>query len=140
MILIHKRLVWLLTLFHRLYLFRQVNYVNHGVLQTKLLKLLGNDFKTHLIDPELPEIKPVSQSKDWLEQHPEIRMLQAKLESNETSIRLARQGYKPSWMLDITYGNRQDAENGAKRADFVSAMISFDLPLFTGERQDKMVA
>ena len=62
------------------------------------------------------------------------------VKTNQKNVELAKQSYKPSWMLDLTYGQRENAANGTKRADFVSAMVVFDLPLFTGDRQDKKVA
>jgi len=62
------------------------------------------------------------------------------VKTNEKNVELAKQSYKPSWMLDLTYGKREDSDNGTERADFVSAMVMFDLPLFTADRQDKKVA
>lgn len=43
-------------------------------------------------------------------------------------------------MLDLSYGKREDTANGIERPDFVSAMVVFDLPLFTADKQDKKVA
>ena len=40
----------------------------------------------------------------------------------------------PGWSLDLQYGQR-----GAERADLGSAMINMDLPLFTGNRQNRQV-
>ena len=59
---------------------------------------------------------------------------------NEKNVELAKQNYKPSWSLDLTYGRREKSAAGVERADFASAMVMFDLPLFTADRQDKQVA
>lgn len=69
-----------------------------------------------------------------------LRMEQAMVNMSEKNVELAKQSYKPSWMVDLTYGKRENAANGTERADFASAMVMFDLPLFTGDRQDKKVA
>ena len=51
---------------------------------------------------------------------------------------LAREAYKPEWMLGVNYGIR-DGRNadGSNRADFLSAMVTVDIPLFSGKRQDR---
>jgi outer membrane protein TolC len=61
--------------------------------------------------------------------------------AGEKDVLLAKQSYKLSWMLDVTYGQREGKNmDGSDRADFLSAMVMFDLPLFTGNRQDKKLA
>ena len=40
----------------------------------------------------------------------------------------------------VQYGLRADDPSGMTRDDFLTAMLTFDLPLFTGNRQDRMVA
>jgi outer membrane protein TolC len=43
-------------------------------------------------------------------------------------------------MLDVSYGLRSGSMGGEPRSDMLSAMVSFDLPLFRGNRQDREVA
>ena len=44
-------------------------------------------------------------------------------------------------MIDITYGERTGRNlNGSGRADFFSAMLMVDIPIFTNNRQDKRLA
>ena len=43
-------------------------------------------------------------------------------------------------MLDLSYGFRSGEMDGESRPDMLSAMVSFDLPLFRGNRQDREVA
>jgi len=63
------------------------------------------------------------------------------VEAGQLGVDIARQKYKPGWMLDVTYGNRAgDNPNGDSRDDFLSAMVIMDIPLFTGKRQDRMLA
>lgn len=76
-----------------------------------------------------------------VEQHPLVRMEDAAVARGQSGIELAKQAYKPDWMLDVTYGFRDGFNpNGSERADFLSAMVSIDLPLFTGDKQDRGVA
>ncbi len=73
--------------------------------------------------------------------HPMIQAARANVSAGENSVALARQSYKPSWMLDITYGDRDGLNmDGSQRADFVSAMVVMDIPLFTADYQDRKVA
>ena len=53
---------------------------------------------------------------------------------------LAKQKYKPEWGLTAQYGYRDSDPMGRDRADLFSVGVTFDLPLFTGNRQDKEVS
>lgn len=109
------------------------------VTRATLEKYIGNSVSTINMASELPYFT-VARNNAWLEKHPMMNMEDAMVLSNEKNVALAKQSYKPSWMLDLTYGRREDAANGTERADFASAMLMFDLPLFTGDKQDKKVA
>lgn len=108
--------------------------------QAKLIKYMGVDFSDTHLATELPLYTIQKNNTSWLESHPELRMEQAMVSINEKNVDLAKQSYKPSWSLDLTYGKREKSISGVERADFVSAMVMFDLPLFTADRQDKKVA
>ena len=110
------------------------------ITRAKLEKYIGSDLSDVELDTVLPLLNVKEQNTRWLEKHPVMNMQQAMVVANEKNVELAKQSYKSSWMLDVTYGNRQDASNGTERADFVSAMVVFDLPLFTADRQDKKVS
>lgn len=110
------------------------------ITREKLEKYIGSDLKEINPENELPEFKVVNNNNIWLEKHPMVSMENAMVQTNEQNVELANQSYKPSWMLDVTYGKRENTVAGAERADFVSAMIMFDVPLFTGKQQDKKVA
>ena len=57
-----------------------------------------------------------------------------------TGVDLAKQRYKPGWMLDLSYGLRSGSMDGESRPDMLSAMVTVDLPLFRANRQDREVA
>lgn len=108
--------------------------------RTQLEKFVGNSASKININNVLPEFLLVQINKFSSDQHPLITMQQAMVNIGEKNVELAKQSYKPSWMLDLTYGQREDTPNGTKRADFISAMVKFDLPLFTDDLQDKKVS
>ncbi len=109
--------------------------------QAKLIKFMGPDFSHINIGKNLPVYTIQKKGTAWLESHPMLRMEQAMVAVSEKNVDLAKQSYKPSWSLDLTYGKRDGKNpNGSERSDFASAMVMFDLPLFTADRQDKQVA
>ena len=109
--------------------------------RAKLAKYIGDSFVMSDIASALPQFKEIQNNVSWLENHPMINMEDAMVTVKEKNVDLAKQSYKPSWMLDLSYGQREDdGATGKKRPDFVSAMVVFDLPLFTADKQDKKVA
>ena len=108
--------------------------------RAKLMKYLGDAPLIGKLSENLPRFNVRKNNETWLTTHPMIHMEQAMVKTNEKNVELAKQSYKSSWMLDISYGKREDTANGIKRADFASAMVVFDLPLFTADRQDKKIA
>ena len=79
--------------------------------------------------------------KDSLLNHPRIRGLQKDISAADTGVELAKQSYKPGFALDLTYGGRGGKNpDGSSRTDLLSLMVVMDVPLFTKNRQDKVVA
>ena len=74
-----------------------------------------------------------------LSKHPQLLALDQRIKASDTSIELAKQSYKPQWNLNASYGYRDDSPMGDSRSDFFSVGVSFDLPLFTDNRQDQQV-
>ncbi|MFO7604331.1 MAG: TolC family protein [Gammaproteobacteria bacterium] len=118
------------------------NMIDSG--RARLSRLLGeNVARTALAGgmPTLPAVPDRAAIAATLETHPALQMQQAMLSASEQGVALARQGYRPEWVLDLTYGARDgNNPNGSARADFVSAVVSIDIPLFIGNRQDKSLA
>jgi outer membrane protein TolC len=106
-------------------------------------KWLGEDV-TRPLDEHLP-VLPSPPSEETLlaalPQHPAIRAETARIESESQAIQIAREQYKPGWSVGLEYGQRygEDA-NGESRPDMLTAMVSVDLPLFPGQRQDRRLA
>lgn len=110
------------------------------MMRTRLEKFVGNSASKINIDNVLPEFALIKINKFSTDEHPLISMQESMVKIGEKNVELAKQSYKPSWMLDLTYGQRENAPNGTNRADFISAMVMFDLPIFTADYQDKKVS
>jgi len=72
--------------------------------------------------------------------HASIRATDQLIDAGSIDVELARQAYKPEWTVSAQYGYRDQAPNGQDRADLFSIGIGFDLPIFTGNRQDRTVS
>jgi outer membrane protein TolC len=101
---------------------------------------------------DLPDIKMLRESLylsnreaspqkffEYVSTHPSLLALEREIEASKIGIDLARQKYKPEWGINAGYGYRDEDLNGRDLPDFVSLGISFDLPVFTKNRQDKEV-
>jgi len=75
----------------------------------------------------------------YLNQHPSILALDKNIKATKTGISLAKQKYQPEWGVNVSYAHRPDDPMGSSRADLFSVGLTFDLPLFTENRQDKQV-
>lgn len=76
-----------------------------------------------------------------LDTHPMLTKRNEKIVVSEQDVELARQKYKSQWGFDLTYGKRSGQNmDGSDRADFFSAMVSLDLPVFTEDRQDRVLS
>ena len=111
--------------------------------RAELERWLGPDAPPLLADalPALPPGVAEAAAPDYIAAHPLVRASRREVEASTLNVELARQQYRPGWAVDVAYGFR-DGENadGDDRADFLSAMLSFDVPLFTANRQDRRVA
>ena len=96
---------------------------------------------TRLIGPAADDPLPtqavtlsISNQPFSAQHHPLLEMAQADYAAAQVGVDIARQGYKPGMALNVAYGARQD------RSDMVTALVTFDLPIRTGNRQDPRVA
>lgn len=111
------------------------------MMRANLAKLIGQQAAYRPLAaefPSLPVIPNPDDSRERLAQHPLLELEQARVDASQKDVAIARQAYKPAWLLDVTYGFRDGYNpNGSERADFLSAMVMVDMPFFTGKRQDK---
>ncbi|MFD1216834.1 TolC family protein [Microbulbifer celer] len=90
-------------------------------------------------------------TRDWLaaqvlpvpltlvEQHPAVAASNARVAAERANVALAREAYKPQFGVDLSYGQRERTPT-SDGSDFASVTISFDLPLFRENRQDRRLA
>jgi outer membrane protein TolC len=111
--------------------------------QAELARWLGSDASRVTIDglPTLPSPPPRENAEVALSAHPLIAADLAVVGASELGVSLAEQSYRPGWALDLSYGFRDGRDNdGDSRPDFFSAMVLFDVPIFTKDRQDRRLA
>ncbi len=96
--------------------------------------------------PDLPALPILADLESNIEFHPAVSIEKARLGVTRKGVAIARAKYKPKWMVDLSYGlrfgenmnlNDQGDVVASKRSDFLSAMVSVELPFFTKNRQDQ---
>jgi len=91
--------------------------------------------------PARAPAEPLSELEQRLHSHPAQLDFERRIEAAQTAVQLAEQSRRPGWMLDVGYGFRSGRmPDGEPRSDMLTAMVSVDLPLFRGNRQDREVA
>lgn len=80
---------------------------------------------------------PVSMT--LIDQHPAVAVRSALIAAERANVALAQEAYKPQFGVDVSYGQR-DKTPTSDGADFASVMLTFDLPLFRQNRQDRRLA
>lgn len=114
------------------------------------------DFDTQFVDlPLAAEPPDIGLTKPWLLHnryfsgneiaqgiinHPALLVIDLDHQVAQKSINLANQQYKSQWGVNASYAVREDTPAGINRADFFSIGVTFDLPLFTKNSQDKEVS
>jgi len=117
--------------------------IKQDMARAELSRWIGsNSFRP--LPSELPMIKVPEISTGGavdLKLHPLLQASDAGINASEDKVDLARQSYKPGWALDVTYGDRSGFNpDGTDRANFLSAKVLMDIPLFTNKRQDSSLA
>ena len=87
-------------------------------------------------DAELPQIAiDIDHLRAHLEQHPDLRIYDARLAGASAVLREAEASKRPDWNVELSYQHR-----GPRYGEMVSAQVSVDLPLFSARRQDPLIA
>ncbi|MFT7372625.1 MAG: outer membrane protein TolC [Oleiphilaceae bacterium] len=101
--------------------------------------LLGDQLSQDLvqIDQIGLDLSDTESVVERLLKHPEVRVLDQHVDLFEKKVNLAEQAFEPMWGLEFSYGLRDGENNdGSNRADFLSAGVSVQLPLFTQGKQN----
>jgi outer membrane protein TolC len=111
--------------------------------RARLAEWIG-DHAFRELDPQWPDIdqpEAAPQIIAELDDHPRLRAWQHEITKSRTSEEIARQAYKPGFAVDLAYGGRGGQNpDGSDRSDFVSVFVTMDIPLFTKNRQDRILA
>ncbi|WP_412851981.1 TolC family protein [Ectothiorhodospira shaposhnikovii] len=105
--------------------------------QARLARWIGAEAVRRPLPDNLPELPTPNLTGD-IDQHPLLRAQDLMVTEQQRGVTLARQGYRPEWSVELTYGT--PTRSGMNDADRLSAMVMLDLPLFTRNRQDRDVA
>ncbi len=95
------------------------------------------------VSETLPTLPPLPAITDQaLLSHPLVRMTDLVIDQSEQDVALARESYKPQWGVELTYGREQGDMGGMgiDNRDRFSAMVMLDIPLFTGNHQDRQLS
>lgn len=104
--------------------------------QARLARRIGSHMQIlPLGQPAMKHPDELDLLRDSLQHHPRVKMRRSNLKAAEKGVSLAGEQYKPGWAVSVGYGAR-----GADRADFATVGVTFDVPLFTKNRQDKRVS
>ena len=74
-----------------------------------------------------------------LETRPLLKQEQASIDASKSRLALAKKDYFPDFKLGALYGNRQEDDFGRSRKDFLSVMLSVNIPLYAGTKQSEAV-
>jgi hypothetical protein len=128
-----------------------LEWLNSGN-STQLVQQISGQTNLSLAQP-LPNIKMIntadnqaitnSNQQQLIQQlslHPSVKVFDKKIAAKNTDVELAKQKYKPQWGINASYGVRDESPLGVERSDLFSVGFSFDVPLFSTNRQDKQVS
>jgi len=88
----------------------------------------------------LTELSSKQQFHTQAQSRPLLAAMNSKVEAAQARLELAKKAYYPDFKLGAVYGFRSGNNmNGSSRADFLSIMLSVNIPLYAGSRQDKRV-
>jgi outer membrane protein TolC len=106
-----------------------------------LARWLGAGVEPLLELPRPAPPRPLAELEAALDRHPLHEGLSAQVDAAHAEVDAARAKFRPEFSVDVGYGFRRGRmADGASRSDLLSAMVRFDLPLFTRDRQRRELA
>ncbi len=112
--------------------------IDSRALASQGVLLATNQIDWSVLESKLATNVDSTKHYQLLMEHPLVKITDATISSNQTQVELAEQAYTPQFGVEVMYAHRQ-ANNmaGEPASDLVSAYLTVDIPLFTGNRQDK---
>lgn len=106
----------------------------------QLIQVMGAEAAQTPVDEDADVYGELADDKalhEKLNNHPSVQQQQAVIFMQTEDVSLAQQKFKPQWGFDLSY-NRSDGTNiGSEEYRAMSFMLMFDLPVFTGDFQDR---
>lgn len=113
------------------------------VAKATLARWVGDNFSNRTSPKKLPfwgKPPTIKQLYSRIRNHPLLRRDKELIQSDTSSVHYAQEQFKPGFTAGVMYGYRQGKNmNGTGRSDFISANLSIDLPLFTKNRQSRLL-
>ncbi len=106
------------------------------VIKTNIERIINDKLESD-IQIDLPEPKPITNLKllreEILQYNPQLKIIEKQLEKNRIQLKLAKKDYYPDFRGFFSYAYRDDFN------DYISFGVSFNIPLWKKNRQDKKV-
>lgn len=113
--------------------------------RAELGRLIGGENSNRPLPHILPHwnVPSFTELTDHLQQHPLLKSDSLNIEAAKHGVSYAKEQYKPNFEVNVNYGIRQGNElesNGdvIKRSDMVGAQVTFNVPIFTHQRQQRI--
>lgn len=106
--------------------------------RANLARLIGPDESLRPLAKILPsytKLRDRAALREQLVHHPSVDAIDSEINARRSDIDIARQQYRPGFTLNGGYGAR-----GGSRPDFATVGVTFDIPIFTGKKQDRNVS
>jgi outer membrane protein TolC len=94
-----------------------------------------DDMGDPAIGLSLPELQSIA-----LAHSPDLKVLESAVRQSKTRIQIAEKDYWPDVEVMAAYGQRDESQSGMDWADFVSATVSINLPVWQRNKQDRKLA
>lgn len=113
--------------------------------EIRLNTLMGHTADSSIALPTMTAQGNVSLASDALlyqraeVSRPMLNLKRMAIHASESRLELARKSYYPDFKVGVAYGNRDENEMGQSRDDFLSVMLSVNIPLYAGSKQDRAV-
>lgn len=101
-------------------------------------RLLDQPVTVAVLDelPNWSSVPPIAELQERLIQHPIVAASDAQLEADSARYDVEKSAFNPSWTFDLAYSYRDgQLPNDTPRSDFVSATVSFNVPIWGRERE-----
>ncbi|MDE1236190.1 TolC family protein [Vibrio aestuarianus] len=100
--------------------------------------IADNQLPWSRLTEQLTSMTEQNQHFTQLMKHPMVGMAEAAINTSQTQVEIAQTAYQPQFGVEVMYAYRQANDmKGQPASDLVSAYLTMDIPLFTGNRQDR---